>query len=113
MIETEDEDTESSNPLDGNKDASRDAFKEHRDSPAPIKNTPIANKIIYKLFCFEGANEHPIQGASPHQGQKYSSKPKKNIDSSYNWYQERLKTMKASIANSVAGLVLEQAERGD
>ena len=76
LIETEDEDTESSNPLDGNKDASRDAFKEHRDSPAPIKNTPIANKIIYKLFCFEGANEHPIQGASPHQGQKYSSKPK-------------------------------------
>ena len=28
------------------------------------------------LFCFEGANEHPIEGASPHQGQKYSSKPK-------------------------------------
>ena len=67
-------------------------------------------KQNYGLFCFEGANEHHIEGASPHQGQKYSSKPKYNIDSSYNWYQERLKTMKASIANSVAGLVLEQAE---
>ena len=33
LIETEDEDTESLNPLDGNKDASRDAFKEHRDIP--------------------------------------------------------------------------------
>ena len=32
-------------------------------------------KQNYCLFCFEGANEHHIEGASPHQGQKYASKP--------------------------------------
>ena len=73
LIETEDEDTESLNPLDGNKDASRDAFKEHRDIPN-LKQPD--RKQNYCLFCFEGANEHHIEGASPHQGQKYSSKPK-------------------------------------
>ena len=56
LIETEDEDTESSNPLDGNKDASRDAFKEHRDTPAPIKNTPIANKIMVYFALKELTN---------------------------------------------------------
>ena len=43
--------------------------------PLPQLRT-LQSQINYGLFCMEGANEHPIESASPHQGQKYSSKPK-------------------------------------